>query len=227
MRKRGGDSPLHESVVEATGMIKAVIFDWGEVLIEHPAGVMLDYFSEFLGVGDKELNRVCAGLVTNFQRGFISEKALWGEVCRRLAVAEPGGHDSLWKEAFRRAYKPRKEMFELLAALKHKGLKVGLLSNTEMPAVDFFREQHYEVFDQTVFSCVEGVVKPERGIYEIALERLEVRASECIFVDDRKDFIAGARRVGLITILFQSPQQVEGEVRSYLDAEKIKDGAIL
>lgn len=201
-------------------MIKAVIFDWGEVLIENPAGRMLKYFSDLLGVRGEELNRVYAEMVTDFQKGFLTEQRLWGEVCRRLGTREPTGQASLWKEAFRCAYTPRKEMFSLLAALKGAGLKVALLSNTELPAVEFFREQHYEVFDQTIFSCLEGTAKPEEEIYAIALERLGVKASESVFVDDRQDFIEGAKRVGLGTILFRSPAQVEKDLWSWLEGEK-------
>lgn len=201
-------------------MIKALIFDWGEVLIEDPAGRMLGYFSARLGVSAEDLNRAYAEFVTDFQKGLITEKMLWHGMADRLAIKEPVAQDSLWKEAFGHAYKPRPEMFLLLSELKHEGFRLGLLSNTEAPAVEYFHAQGCQVFDQTVFSCLVGAVKPEPRIYEVALERLEVGPQEAIFIDDRKDFVEGARRVGLVTVLFQSPQQVEREIRSHFNREE-------
>lgn len=195
-------------------MIKAVIFDWGEVLIENPAGAMLQYFSAHLGVSAEDLNRIYAEFVNDFQKGFITEKRLWGLIAARLGIKEPTGHGSLWREAFSKAYRPRTEMFRLLSDLRRAGFRVGLLSNTEAPAVEYFHAQGYQLFDHTVFSCLEGVVKPEPRIYELALERMGVKPDEAVFIDDRPDFIEGAKKIGLATILFRSPEQVREDLRS-------------
>jgi epoxide hydrolase-like predicted phosphatase len=107
------------------------------------------------------------------------------------------------------------EMFALASRVKDKGYTVGLLSNAEMAAMAFFHEQGYAMFDAAVFSCAEGTRKPEQRIYEIALERLGVKPHEAIFIDDRADFLAGAQRLGIHTILFKSPEQVGQELASF------------
>ena len=70
------------------------------------------------------------------------------------------------------------------------------------------------MFDATVFSCDEGTAKPERRIYEIALERLGVKPREAVFIDDRVDFIEGAQKLGMYTIRFENPQQVKEALAS-------------
>jgi hypothetical protein len=65
-------------------MIKAVIFDWGGVLIKNPTASMIKYFSASLGVADKAINYAGDHLVLSFQKGIISEDRLWDEVCRTL-----------------------------------------------------------------------------------------------------------------------------------------------
>ena len=119
---------------------------------------------------------------------------------------------SLWYEAFRSAYVPKEEMFSLAFSLHEKGYKTALLSNTELPAVDFFHELDYEMFDVLVFSCEEGLMKPERRIYDLTLERLDSRADQSVFIDDRPDYIQGAKDVGLHTILFENIAQVKDEL---------------
>jgi epoxide hydrolase-like predicted phosphatase len=122
---------------------------------------------------------------------------------------------SLWGEALRAIYAPKEGMFSLASLLKEKGYLVGLLSNAEMAAMAFFYEQGYAMFDAAVFSCAEGTRKPEQRIYEIALERLNVKAHEAIFIDDRADFIAGAQRLGIHTILFDDLEQVRRDLASF------------
>jgi putative hydrolase of the HAD superfamily len=148
-----------------------------------------------------------------FQKGQITEYDLWEGLCAALGVAKP--YDPLlWEHVFGQVYTPKEEMFALASRLKNRGYKVGLLSNTESPTVRFFHRQGYTMFDATVFSCEVGTAKPERRIYEIALERLEVKPSETVFIDDRADFIEGAQKLGMHTIRFENPQQVKEALAS-------------
>jgi len=68
------------------------------------------------------------------------------------------------------------------------------------------------MFDVIVFSCVEGIVKPEKRIYEILLERLDVEAYEAVLIDDIKEYINAAQDIGMNGILFENPQQVMREL---------------
>lgn len=194
-------------------MVEAVIFDWGGVLIENPTEPMIRYIADALGVRRGAFaTGVAHPLMLQFQKGYVTEDQVWERVCEDLNVPVPVVA-SLWKAAFQHAYRPREEMFSLASQLRQSGYKTGFLSNTEVPAMEFFHEQRYTMFDVAVFSCAEGTVKPEQQIYEIALQRLVVVARQAVFIDDRIDFIAGAEQAGLNTILFESPQQVQERLR--------------
>lgn len=58
------------------------------------------------------------------------------------------------------------------------------------------------LLDGVVVSGTEGVAKPDPGIYEIAVERSGVPASQLIFVDDKQVNVDGAVDVGLDGVLF-------------------------
>ncbi len=195
-------------------MVKAIIFDWGGVLCEETALGLIAYFSKALKVAPEPLVSAFRPFLPAFQKGEISEDDLWQGMCAVLKVERPY-NQSLWGEALRAIYVPKKEVFALASRLKEKGYTVGLLSNAEMAAMAFFQEQGYAMFDAAVFSCAEGTRKPEQRIYEIALERLEVKPHEAIFIDDRADFLAGAKKLGIHTILFKSPEQVRQELASF------------
>ena len=191
-------------------MIKAVIFDWGGVLIDEPGSAMYSYFADKLGVERGAFIEVYKKFRDRFQKGLITEDELFGFICSELGINKP--ESGLWYNAFKAAYRPKKDMFILVEKLKKNGYKTGFLSNTELPAERFFSEQGYEMFDAAIFSCSEGTRKPEKKIYLIVLDRLGVEPDEAVFIDDRENLIEGAKAAGINTILFKSPEQVKSDL---------------
>lgn len=189
--------------------IESIIFDWGGVLIDDPRPGLLRYCSTAFGVPLEDYTPVHELFLHEFHTGKISEDRFWQQIADKLDKPVP---PAKWYEAFRSAYVPKQEMFRLASSLHDKGYKTALLSNTELPAVEFFHEWDYDMFDVLVFSCLEGVMKPGRSIYEITLERLGSKAEQTVFIDDRQDYIRGAEEIGLHTILFKSIDQVKDEL---------------
>jgi putative hydrolase of the HAD superfamily len=196
-----------------TNMIQAVIFDWGGVLIENPAEGLTAYCADALGVSRTDITTAFQNYQSDFQKGLIAEPDLWKNLCRDLNVPVPAW-PSLYRKAVEHVFIARPEVFGLAKTLREKGYQVGFLSNTEIPAMEYFLDQGHGFFDATIFSCEEHVAKPEAKIYEIACQRLGVEPSEAVFIDDRPDYIQGAQAVGLHTIQYESFEQVTQELRN-------------
>jgi putative hydrolase of the HAD superfamily len=192
-------------------MIRAVIFDLGGVLIDDPSPGMIRYFASALGLEEATFYDLEALPLPAFQKGLISEEAFWKKLSPGLKERDVNA-GSLWQEAFRSEYKPKEEMFPLASTLRRRGYKIGLLSNIEAPSAEFFNEQEYDIFDAAIFSCNEGTCKPERRIYQIALGRLGVEPGEAVFIDDRRDFVRGAKEAGVKAIHFLNPLQVKADL---------------
>ncbi len=190
---------------------RGAVFDWGGVLIEDPAPGLAAYCAERLGVTPEEFAAAFEKLGRAFQKGEVAEDEFWDRVSSALKVSKPE-MPSLWGDAFREVYRPREEMFALVSSLRERGLKTALLSNTEAPAMDYFLQRGYGMFDVLVFSCAEGTRKPERRIYEIVLERLELAPGEVVFVDDREEYADGARAAGMKAILFEDPDRIRKDL---------------
>lgn len=191
--------------------IEAVLFDWGGVLIDNPGPGLMSYCAEKLGVSVEDYTRAHNQCGEPFQKGEIAESVFWQRVCERLGCPPPE-QASLWGEAFRAVYSLREEVLGLSRGLREKGYKTSLLTNTESPAMEFFLELGYDAFDAATFSCAEGVFKPEREIYEVAAGKLGVSPERCIFIDDKLDFVEGARAAGMKGVLYQSFDQVERDL---------------
>ncbi|MEN6575499.1 MAG: HAD family phosphatase [Phycisphaerales bacterium] len=191
--------------------IEGVLFDWGGVLIENPGPGLMSYCARALGVAVEDYTRAHNHRGEPFQKGLIPEDVFWRRVCDDLGCSLPK-QASLWGEAFRAVYVPREEAFVLARRLRKQGCKTSLLSNTEAPAMEFFLELRYDAFDAATFSCAEGVVKPQREIYEIAARKLGLAPDRCVFIDDKSDFVDGACKAGMKGIVYGSLAQVQQEL---------------
>lgn len=106
----------------------------------------------------------------------------------------------VWKSKVLRCVEP--QIFEMLGAVRARGLKVGIISNAlpeEVRAWRFCPLQDH--VDPVVFSCSVGVMKPDREIFELACARMRVQPSEAYFVGDGGyDELQGAASVGMKVI---------------------------
>lgn len=102
---------------------------------------------------------------------------------------------------------------------KHKSAyKTALLSNVGANVMEtiFSEAELEELFDVVVLSHQVGLVKPDQHIYEITVEKLGVEASDCIMIDDREEFCAGAIAVGIEAILHHNNQETISQLDQWL-----------
>jgi len=196
-------------------MIKAIIFDWGGVLIDNPASGLMEYCANSLSVDINILKNIFSKYESIFQKGNISENELWNKICTELKIKKPVTN-SLWKDAVKHVFNDKIEVYNLVKILKKQGYKIGFLSNSEIPTMNYFFEKEYNTyFDVITFSCAENTIKPEKKIYIITLNKLEVKPEESIFIDDKSDYISGAKKVGINGIIFKTPEKLVKELALY------------
>ena len=70
--------------------------------------------------------------------------------------------------------------------------------------------------DGGVISYEVQIVKPEPGIYKALLQKYNLKADECVFLDDRADNIEAAELLGLQGIVVKSYEQAEAELEKIL-----------
>jgi putative hydrolase of the HAD superfamily len=97
-----------------------------------------------------------------------------------------------------------------------KRYRLGLLSNTD-PIHVAKLESSYDFFRffppaMRTYSCEIGVSKPNPLIYRKALKACRARAQETVYIDDIREYVEAARRLGLSGIHFQSPEQLHRDL---------------
>jgi putative hydrolase of the HAD superfamily len=89
----------------------------------------------------------------------------------------------------------------VLAELRRRGLRIGLLSNTARDLDEFVAHHELEV-DAVLSSLVHGKTKPHETIFRRMLELLGARPAEAVMVGDTlEDDVEGARAVGMRAVL--------------------------
>jgi len=100
------------------------------------------------------------------------------------------------------------EMLDLIRDLRAEGVRTSLLSNSWGAGRNGYPSVLLaELFDDVVISGEVGMRKPEERIFRLAVGRLDLLPSSCVFVDDVDGNIAAANSLGFTTVHHQDPAQ--------------------
>ena len=195
-------------VVRGGARFDAVVFDLGGVVLDSPMHVIGDYEREN-GIEPGSINRIV------FSGG---PRSVWarherGEVCRGDFLQ--GFADELGRHGLRvdtgalmdrieASFRTRPQMVRAIQRLRSAGLAVAAITNNWTP---FPEDGLPALFDVFVESVVEGVRKPERLIYERCVDRLGLRASRMVMLDDLGPNLKPARAMGMTTIKVMDPDR--------------------
>ncbi len=93
-------------------------------------------------------------------------------------------------------------IMDTLKRLHEKDVKIGLISNADVIDSKYWYDSPLsQFFEEVIFSCDVGILKPDLEIYKLAMNRLDVKPEECIFIGDGgSDELYGAKCAGMKTI---------------------------
>ncbi len=107
------------------------------------------------------------------------------------------------------------EMLDLIKEIRQKGYNTYVLSNAPLEVKEFIENNNLKnLFDGIILSAYEKLVKPNKEIYELLLNRFNIKAEESVFIDDRLDNVQAAKKLGIDA--FQFDYKNIGELREYI-----------
>lgn len=115
----------------------------------------------------------------------------------------------------------KEEIIETIRSLKEKGIKICLISNSDCMDCKFWNQSPLsELFDSAVFSCNVGMLKPDSGIYEFAMNSIGVKPEDSLFVGDGGfEELFGAKHVGMKTVFTEYLDKKDNKRRKVLMEE--------
>jgi len=196
--------------------IRSVFFDLGGVILRTEFQSPRERLAERVGLTYEDLVKIVfeSRSSQDASIGKISEDEHWKFVARALhrPLKE---REAIHKEFFAGDIIDR-ELIAFIRALRPR-CGTGLISNAWDGLRPYMqRERLDDAFDVLTISAEVGVMKPEAAIFQYALEQLEVKPKEAVFVDDFIENIAGCEAVGMRGIHFKSLEQTLKELKSIL-----------
>ena len=74
-----------------------------------------------------------------------------------------------------------------------------------------------ERFDGGIFSFREGIVKPDPEIYRLLLSRYDLKAEECVFIDDTEENVLSAKKLGFNGIVFTGYEDAVSKLKEMIN----------
>ncbi len=111
---------------------------------------------------------------------------------------------------------PHREVLALAEQLARSGKYLMATINNESRELNIYRIQTFglrDIFSFFISSCFVGLRKPEKGIYQLALEVIQKPPEECCFIDDRALNLESARQLGMSAIEMQDVEQLRRDLR--------------
>lgn len=199
--------------------MKNIVFDLGGVVVDwSPERLMQEY------TGDPEMP------VALFKKGFFQE--YWPDydrgridqtgIVREMSAFSGRNYAECWDfvEYVKHSLKDIPATVELIRELSDGGYRLFCLSNMSVEFYDYLKDRPvFGYFEGQIISALEHVIKPEKEIFEVLMDRYEVVAEESLFIDDLETNLQPARELGFHTVHFADKAKGMLEIRAKLEAD--------
>ena len=209
--------------------IEAVISDFGGVLTSPLIDSFLAFETES-GVSPEALGKAMmavarrdgANPLFELELGRITEARFLSSLSNELSsqLNRPVELGSFGQRYFENLH-PNRAMIALMRQLRERDFKMAICTNNVREWEPLWRAKLpvEEIFDVVVDSAFVGSRKPERRIYELTLERLDVAAQNALLIDDLEVNCQAASELGMTTVHFRTNKQAIEDIESALGSD--------
>ncbi len=192
-------------------VIKCIIFDVGGVLLKEKIDKVHDTINK--GLGKKVFDRKDA-IHRKALLGKLTEKEFFNILSKKYGI--PAKRlQTLSDDKYLKIAKTNKDLM-MIAKMLQKNYVTCILSNvTPMHKKHDHMMNIYSFFDHVVLSCDIGAIKPNQKIFRIALEKLKLKPEECIYIEDREEFLETPKRLGMNVIHFKNVKHLTKGLKKY------------
>lgn len=192
--------------------INTIIFDFGGVLVDwNPTHYYKDVFND-----DEKMNWFLTNVCNNDWNLQQDKGRSFAEGASILKAEFPeyADHIDAYRANWECMLKDKIEgTVEILRSLKNNYKVYGLTnwSNETFP-VALERFDFFQLFEGIVVSGDEKLIKPDKAIYHLLLDRYGIDPSTSVFIDDNLDNIKAAKEIGISGIHFKSPEDLKKQL---------------
>ena len=193
--------------------IEAVVFDLGGVLIDwDPRYLYRTLFTDEVAMEDF----LTTVTTPEWNRAQDAGRP-WSEAVEELAARHPEKRELI--EAYWRRWPetlggPIEPTVAVLHDLRGTDVRLYALSNWSAETFPIARPRYpfLDWFDGIVISGQEGLIKPDARIFEVLLERYDLRPAETVFIDDHLPNVEAAAALGIRALRFTDADTLRADL---------------
>ena len=196
-------------------MIKLILFDLGGVVIDFTDGEhYYPYLSKVSGSSIKKVRGLieAATVWAQLDKDEITLQEFNRKISKELKIP---ANEVKWYELYEKTARIDGKVMTIAKKLS-KNYKVGYLSNVDKSRYTWTRKllkPYADVFAYKFASCDIHRRKPACEIYLYVLQRMKIKPSEAVFIDNLKENVVGARKAGLKGIVFKSSVDLKRQLK--------------
>lgn len=192
--------------------VDAVLFDLGNVLAFHEDPVLFGRLSEWGGAEPDKIRERMLLLWDPINRGNLAGDEL-RQVVSRIAGSQRVMDEATFFDTWNCHFRVHAAILPMVEALFGKA-KIFLLSNTNERHWRFVRPliPQFRRFDGFVLSYELGLAKPDRAIFQAALDLAKVAPERAAFFDDVPRFVNAASGLGLHGRVFTTAEDFRAQL---------------
>lgn len=229
-------------------MIKAVLFDLDDTIIDHKNSSQkgLEQLRERVSVFNMlprhEFEEVYQTLLEHFHQYVLSGeytieqaryerfKALFKHVNYEATNHEIEEVKALYGATYRQEERLIPGIMDLIQAIRDKGLQIGVVTNntSEQQYAKLQRHNLESMFDAIVISEEVGIAKPDPQIFEFALNKLHRQVHDVVMLGDSWDSdVVGATSIGMKAVWLNRynksapTNELIREITAYIPLDKV------
>ena len=186
-----------------------ILCDLGNVLINFDHRIAVRKILEHTPKGEEDIYNLFfdSGLTELYEEGKIDPKEFFRRVKEFLKIdIDQDEFFPIWNEIFFEV-PLNKKMHEFLKNTKNNH-KLVMVSNLNITHFEHLRNKMdiFDVFDKLILSYEVGRRKPASEIYEAALDSVGTKREKSFYIDDRRDLIEVAAKMGIKGIVFDGDE---------------------
>lgn len=190
-----------------------IVFDLGNTLIRFDHGISAKKLANLFRLDSKKIYELFfdSPITRDFETGIISPREFYSRASALLNVKMPyRDFVAIWNDIFWEDI----EMCALARELK-RSYRLFLLSNINRLHFEHIRKKFdiISIFDELILSFAIGAIKPDRTIFDDVVRRAGGHREKLLYIDDRKDLIDEAVRLGIDSIRFDGIDRLKDAMR--------------
>ena len=188
---------------------RTVIFDLGGVFFSDGTLKTIRIIANQYNLPRELVENVIKGNLGNQYRiGTLTTEEFWNKAKTYWNIeASSENLSDIWLNS----YRPIHGTVRIIDGLKKEGHELMYLSNNTKKRVEYLDKRYsfLDKFDDGVFSYLIKRQKPDPIMYQTILAKTSNLSENCVYVDDKEEFLKPAENLGMDVITFKNPWQLE------------------